>query len=518
MSINNKGQQPTSSPQKKSKFRLTDNPVVSIIVIAVLLSFWYIVVPAIVGAILLYMYCKEVKEIKAQRLELERTQILYQKEIQKNYDKLNAEKEELERRYSEGHLAELRQDVEEAELKLQKQIQKVQKTSALYKAVKTYTENFGGNEFSKAELEKIRAWIEDIDVENLMEPTVELKLHNSDVKDLKKQYREINKQIDFVLTDYERRYTTKGNLAIYRLTVVALRSELQNVLYTMKYGKLEEAENAISEIADKYMVIATDGNQSIAPTLVRFITEAKSLFIDAARVEYEYYIRRERMKEEQKALRDKMRQEAEERRRLEEEKKKLAAEESKYTNEMSKLQAQMNDASEEKAKLFEARIAELEALLSKVNENKETIAKLQNGKAGCVYVISNLGSFGDHVFKIGMTRRLQPQERVDELGDASVPFSFDVHCFIFSEDASTLETAIHHRLNEKRVNKVNLRKEFFDISIDELEALVYELDPSAEFNRTMVAEQYRQSLSMTNVYETFDTDGDDDLDEADDIA
>ena len=150
----------------------------------------------------------------------------------------------------------------------------------------------------------------------------------------------------------------------------------------------------------------------------------------------------------------------------------------------------------------------MESLLNKVHDQKETIVKLQNGKAGYVYVISNLGSFGDHVFKIGMTRRKEPQERIDELGDASVPFGFDVHSFIFSEDAASLETAIHHKLNEKRVNKVNLRKEFFDISIDELEALVYDLDPSAEFNRTMAAEQYRQSLSMTTVFEALEEDFD----------
>lgn len=127
---------------------------------------------------------------------------------------------------------------------------------------------------------------------------------------------------------------------------------------------------------------------------------------------------------------------------------------------------------------------------------KEGITKLQNGKAGNVYIISNLGSFGDHVFKIGMTRRLDPQERVDELGSASVPFKFDVHSFIFSEDAVGLENELHQRLHARRLNKVNLRKEFFDVSLDELEQLVEEINPTAEFNRTMLAEDYNQSLSL----------------------
>ena len=97
-----------------------------------------------------------------------------------------------------------------------------------------------------------------------------------------------------------------------------------------------------------------------------------------------------------------------------------------------------------------------------------------------------------------MTRRLDPQERVDELGSASVPFEFDVHSFIFSEDAAGLEAELHRRLNNKRVNKVNRRKEFFSVSLDELEKLVNEIYPSAEFNRTMLAEEYRQSLSLSD--------------------
>ena len=99
-----------------------------------------------------------------------------------------------------------------------------------------------------------------------------------------------------------------------------------------------------------------------------------------------------------------------------------------------------------------------------------------------------------------------PQERIDELGDASVPFPFDVHSFIFSDDAAALEHQIHTMLNDRRVNKVNLRKEFFHITLDELETLVGELAPTAEFKRTMLAEQYRQSLSIDRVVEAIDTD------------
>ena len=171
-------------------------------------------------------------------------------------------------------------------------------------------------------------------------------------------------------------------------------------------------------------------------------------------------------------------------------------EEEKYRNEINSLKASLESADASKADALNVRIQELETQLSEVDKKKEEIAKLQHGKAGYVYVISNLGSFGDDVFKIGMTRRLEPQERIDELGSASVPFPFDVHSFIFSDNAPDLEYNIHKILNDKRMNKVNYRKEFFKVSLDELEKIVYDLQPTAEFNRTMLAEQYKQSLDI----------------------
>ena len=148
--------------------------------------------------------------------------------------------------------------------------------------------------------------------------------------------------------------------------------------------------------------------------------------------------------------------------------------------------------------------------LADVAVKKEEISNLANGKAGNVYVISNLGSFGENVFKIGMTRRLNPQDRVNELGDASVPFKFDVHSFIFSNDAVSLESKLHNILNDHRVNKVNMRKEFFYTTIDELETLVTEIEPTAEFNKTMLAEEFRQSLSSNENYTTDYIDDDSD--------
>ena len=336
--------------------------------------------------------------------------------------------------------------------------------------------------------------------EALLSPTVTLELQCLSMKDLRKRYKQNEKRIEETLAKYESRYTTKTNAALYKLMVIALKAELQNVLFQIRHGGLDEALDSISVITQKYYSIVADGNQSIAPTLKKFIGEIDYYFQEAVRIEHEYYVQKERAKEEQRAIREQMRQEAEDRRALEAEKKKIEKEENKYHGQIAQLQEQLQTTTEsDKVAQLEARLAELSLQLQAVKDKKEEITSLQNGKAGNVYVISNLGSFGDNVFKIGMTRRSEPQQRVDELGDASVPFPFDVHSFIFSDDAVALETKIHKILNDRRVNKVNLRKEFFHISLDELESLVSELAPTAEFKRTMLAEQYRQSLSIENI-------------------
>lgn len=343
------------------------------------------------------------------------------------------------------------------------------------------------------------------DLDDLLSPTVSLHFHSQDLRDLRKRANEINKQIDSVQKTYEARYTTKAVRAMYQFMTLALRAELQNILYNLKYDKLEKNIIALHSMLAKFEKIAVEGNQQIAPTIKKFLAQMGAMFEELIKIEYEYYVQQERIKEEQRALREKMREEAAERRELERQKQQLEKEANKYTLEIESLRLQASvEADGEKNELLLKRISELESMVAGLNEKREEIVNLANGKAGHVYVISNLGAFGEDVFKVGMTRRLDPQERIDELGSASVPFGFDVHSLIFSDDAVGLETALHDALNTRRVNKVNLRKEFFRISLDELEQLVYQYDPSASFNRTMLAEQYRQTLAIEQNLIEFD--------------
>ena len=340
-----------------------------------------------------------------------------------------------------------------------------------------------------------------------IKPTVDIHLHYMDIAELRKKYNDNKNNIKQLLTKYESRYKTKTNKTIYQIMILALEAELQNILVDLKYGKLEDGKNQVIAMTRKYLAIASDGNQSIVSTLTSFIGEIEALYLNAVEIEYEYYTKKEKIKEEQRALREQMRQEAAERKLLAEQKVQVEKEEGKYKSEIESLKENILTADSEKKILLENRIKELEEQLAKVQEKKEEIVNLQNGKAGYVYVISNLGSFGDDVFKVGMTRRLDPQERVDELGSASVPFPFDVHSFIFSNDAVLLEHNLHSALNNNRVNKINLRKEFFKVNIDQLEKMILDYDPTAEFKRTMLAEQFRQSLSAGDMNIVYDIEG-----------
>lgn len=455
-------------------------------------------------------YYKILDMTEQLKKEYEAKKLTAQEDFQKHLDSIDksiAEKNS-ECQNILNQLEELRSQEVKLNKNVKTQTNKLNKSKELVKAINYTFDKYLNYEPSQSTLRFPENQLSELEE---ISPSVILKLHCMDIKDLLKAYRLNDKQIDSILQKYSARYTTKANQAIYKLMVIALRAELQNILYNLKYEKLDTSIGDVKKVTQKFLKVAAEGNQSIAGTLTKFIGEIEYLFINAVKIEYNYYVKKEQARQEQLAIREQMRQEAQERKALEAERKKVEKEESKYNTEIEKLQNQLQSASSSELEQLNARILQLQAQLSEVVLKKEEISNLANGKAGNVYVISNLGSFGENVFKIGMTRRLNPQDRVDELGNASVPFKFDVHSFIFSDDAVGLESKLHEMLNQKRVNKVNMRKEFFNVTIDELEELVTEIEPTAEFNRTMAAEEYRQSLSTTENYSKnyVDTDEDD---------
>ncbi len=402
----------------------------------------------------------------------------------------------------EGDVSELEEKLTSNRTELEKILKKTKKFSTESVGLKILIERFpGAINFDEIqnELETLNESLE----EGVLDTIVSLDLHHKDSKLLRKEMSANNRLIKNLLKSYQTRYTTKANLTIYNLMVIGLQAELQNILYTLSYSNVEKAEEKAKDLINKYLIICAEGNASILPTITRFLSELEPLFINAIQIEYKYYIQKEKEKEEQRRIKEQMRQEAEERKLLEQERKKIEKEEEKYLNEMNKNKELLEkEIDEDKIAALKARLVELQGQIDQLEEQKEEIVKRANGRAGYVYVISNLGSFGDNTFKIGMTRRLNPLDRIDELGDASVPFKFDVHAMVFSDNAVDLEQKLHQTLDKSRVNKINLRKEFFYSNVEELQELVQEIDPTVEFTTTMKAVEYRQSQSILNEEET----------------
>ena len=204
---------------------------------------------------------------------------------------------------------------------------------------------------------------------------------------------------------------------------------------------------------------------------------------------------REHEREEQREIRERIREEDRARKEIEKALKDAAKEEESIEKAMTKMRQQIDKASAEQKDKYEAQLAELQGRLAEAEaKSQRALSMAQQTRAGHVYIISNEGSFGESVFKVGMTRRLEPLDRVRELGDASVPFPFDVHAMIWSDDAPTLERALHMEFVKSQINKVNPRKEFFRVSIKSLREAIEKRGIEASWTITASAAEYRESL------------------------
>ena len=276
-----------------------------------------------------------------------------------------------------------------------------------------------------------------------------------------------------------------------KLLLRAFNSECDDVIEHVRYSNLEASEKRITSSKDAISKLGTIMGISITPGYYR-------LKIEELYLAFEYQQKKQEEKEEQKEARARMREEAKLAKEIEEERKKLEKEQRHYQNALHKIDAQLAGASDADRADIEQKREELVQQLQKIDKAfKDVDYREANQRAGYVYIISNVGAFGENVYKIGMTRRLDPMERVDELGDASVPFDFDVHAMIFSDDAPKLEAALHNAFADRKLNFVNQRREFFRVTLDEIKAVVRaNFDKTVEFVDFPAAEQYRQSLAI----------------------
>jgi hypothetical protein len=225
--------------------------------------------------------------------------------------------------------------------------------------------------------------------------------------------------------------------------------------------------------------------------------EYLDLKIKELTLEYEYQLKRQKEKEELRLAQEEMREEEKARKEFEQAQKEAEKEEANYEKALEKARKEIGLATGDKHEKLQAQIEKLEQELKEAHEKKErAMSMAQQTKRGHVYIISNIGSFGEQVYKIGMTRRLEPLDRIKELGDASVPFQFDIHAMIYSEDAPTLENALHKAFTNKKVNMLNYRKEFFKVTLDEIEQKAKEIGLETEFIRLPEAMEYRETLAI----------------------
>lgn len=274
-----------------------------------------------------------------------------------------------------------------------------------------------------------------------------------------------------------------------KLLLRAFNTECDELVAKVKYTNFDASLNKIYKSAEAISKLGTIMHISINSNYL-------DLKIKELRLAFEYQQKKQEEKEAQKAARAEMREAARLQKEIEAQRKKIEKEQTHYQTAYDHLLRQI-EQNPDNADLLKKK-DELENQLNDIDKAMKDIDYREaNQRAGYVYVISNIGAFGPNVYKIGMTRRLDPQDRVDELGDASVPFNFDVHAMIFSDDAPALEAALHRAFEDRKLNMVNTRREFFNVTLDEIKEVVKKnFDKTVEFIDVPDAEQYRISQKM----------------------
>lgn len=266
-----------------------------------------------------------------------------------------------------------------------------------------------------------------------------------------------------------------------KLTLRAYNAEAENCLRTLRAGNVLTAKKRLEGSVSAIERLGKMMEMRINPAYHQLRVEELELTADhLMKVQEE----REAAREERERLREERKAEQE----LAAERERLEKERAHLLNAFTALQ---NSGDTAAAADLQAKI---DAVDNAIAQNDFRAANIQ---AGYVYVISNRGAFGPNVVKIGLTRRLEPMDRIRELGDASVPFPFDVHALFFAEDAVTIESELHKHFSVRRLNQVNLRREFFFASPQEVrEVLLSKVGNLLEFADEAESTQYLQSVGV----------------------
>lgn len=279
--------------------------------------------------------------------------------------------------------------------------------------------------------------------------------------------------------------------------LMTFNTECENAISNVRFDNFESMRARIEKLYNKLNMLGETSHISLTQ-------EYCDLKIQELTLAYEYERKKQEEKEYEREQRAIAKENAKVQKELEQERRRIEKEQSHYKVRLSQLNQQYEvEKNEGRRELIKEKMQAVQDELVDLDKAlKDVDYRQANERAGYVYVISNIGAFGEGIYKIGMTRRLDPQERIDELGSASVPFKFDVHAMIFSDDAPRLETALHNAFADKRVNMVNNRKEFYRVSLEDIEDVVKQnYDRTAEFSYIPTAQQYRESLKVREVLE-----------------
>ena len=275
-----------------------------------------------------------------------------------------------------------------------------------------------------------------------------------------------------------------------KLMLRAFNGEAEAAIAKVTWNNAPKMEERIRRAAEAIDALGT-------VVSVRLSTAYTALAIRELRLTHELERKKQQIAEEQRELRERMREEEKAQREAARAEEEAAKEESRYEKALARARADMERAKGAEVGELQEKIAMLEKSLADAHAQKERAKSMaEQTRAGHVYIISNLGSFGDSVFKIGMTRRLDPFDRVRELGDASVPFEFDVHAMVYTEDAPGLENELHRQFADRRVNLVNPRKEFFQIPLSEIAGFVNRRGLKLDLTMLAEAREYRESTAL----------------------
>ena len=407
------------------------------------------------------------------------------KEIILEKENIESERNDLFEKYS-GII-----DIEAKEKELNKNFSELQ--SDYNELSKAFSELEEGKEILKAEVDLLEVGI--------YEPHFDFgdsEKFKEAIKENVEKQKELIKNTKSVKT--KQQFIVNGSVStgkqirdrIIKLMIKSFNAECDNIIETSNWTNIQKNEDKVKKIFADINKMGEKANIALTADFLKLKREQLFLcyeFEETKKAE------RERQKEIQQAIRE------EQKAIKEAELAQLKAEKEKadFEKALQIAHEQLAKANEAERTKFEEQIAKLQEQLKEVEEKQQrALSMAQQTKCGHVYIISNIGSFGENIYKIGLTRRLEPMERVDELGDASVPFKFDVHALIYSDDAPALENELHRQFDAKRVNKVNNKKEFFNVTLKEIEQAVKQNDKfkNIEFKNEAEAREYRESLAI----------------------